>query len=448
MNANIVLLGTSNSGKTNFISEAIKDINSFSPQITIIPVESAEITSAKLFRNGQYVLKVFEKTQWQFIICDYEGSLLKSHGDDNADLKSVLYSSDAWIILVDSMYFEEGENDERIIREIKRSTVRTILPYISDYTEKYTGKMPELLFVITKAKDLANKFSSDRIKNIILKSFEGIFTEESSPMILLSETSDTKSAGLAILSLFYIRYEKEINDGILRLKNRNKQIEVSIDNLKHYIYGIESQKIFSKLPGNKRKIENYNQKIALLWRESSENNNKIIQYVNDMGLIYLGTCVQCLIDNNSQLVINGFERINYQYDKTVSKMTECKRMLAVISFFNVSILIFFSAYLATKAGGANVLSRVIVLCIFAVLTYVVGNKKAKIILGIFAIFALVKLCALSGLNGWILAAGYTVWFVLSTVIFKAIGGWKDRHSGPKFKNSLVRFFYKRAKEKK
>lgn len=403
MNTNITLLGISKAGKTNFILEAIKDINSFSPQITITPLMSMQPIDDKEIHNNQYLLKVSESMQWNFSLCDYEGNLLKSNRN-YGELIDVLYSSDTWIILIDGANFEDAEEpDEQIIGRIKRSSARLFIPYISGYAEEHNEIMPELLFVITKAYKFANKFVQSRIKCIIMDSFEGIFTKESSPMIMLCETSCTKVAGLAVLALFYIRYVREISDSISQLESRNEQIQRDISGLQNMIYEIENQKILGKLPANKRRLESYRGQIYSLKTESSNNRAKIMQYRNDTGLQYLGTCVQCLIDNNQQMIVNGFDRINYQYDKPSA--------VEIQSHIGVKVVLGFNLFM---------------LCLVQIL---------------------VKLSALSEINRQWMTIGYVAWFLLSIVLAITFDKRRKKHYVLQFSNDIVRFFYTKAKEK-
>lgn len=404
MNTNITLLGISNSGKTNFISEAIKDINSFSPKITITPMNSSQTVDTGAVYNNRYMLKAYENIQWQFSIYDYEGNLLKSHENDCIDLKRVLYESDTWVILVEGTYFNfDEESDEKIIRKIKRSSSRILMPYISDYAEEHDETIPELLFVVTKSSKIIGRFATDRVKNVIMKSFEGIFTKESSPMILLCETSYTKAAGLAVLSIFYMKYAEELSDRIRQLVNRNEQVKVDISELRSFIYEIEERKILGKLPANKRKVENYRGQISSLEKESSSNSSEISQCRNNMGLEHLGICVQCLIDNNQQLIINGFDRINYQYDKSQTKPIKSHRWIKVVLIFNLCVL-----------GIMQILS---------------------------------KLHVLSGMDEWFVI-GYVVWVILSVRLAIVFDKRRSRRFGPRYQNELVQFFYMRVREEK
>lgn len=405
MNANITVLGTSNSGKTNFIEELIKDINSFSPKMSIMPIVSEQNYDTEIFCNNQYILKVSENLQWIFSICDYDGKLLKSQANDNVDLIDSIYSSDTWIVLVDSTHFGLGEeSDEKIIGKIKRNTVRVLMTYISEYAEEHDETLPELMFVVTKAGRIIGQFESDRVKYIIMNAFEGIFTEESSPMILLCETSYTKAAGLAILSLFYIRYAKEVSDGIFQLEKRNEQIENDIFYLQRQICGIVNQKILGKLPANKRKVESFNRQIISLDTELTDNRIRLEQYKSDQGLRHLGICVQRWIDINRNLIINGFDRINYEYDKTMVERVKSHLWIKFILGFDLCIL-----------------------C---------------------AMWILAKLSLLPEINGWLLVIGYVVWFRLSVGMAKKFDQRRTDYFGYRFENDLVDFFDTKAKEKK
>lgn len=226
MDISITLLGISNSGKTNFIAEVVKDINSFSPKITIKPAISTQTVEMGCFCNNLYVLNISESLSWELSICDYDGKLLKSQGNNQQDLKNVLYSSDTWIILIDGTYFTcEDESIEKIIRKVKRSSARVLCPYISEYAKEHNETAPELLFAVTKANGLTGRFTPERVKYIVMAAFEGIFSENASPMILLCDTACTKAAGLAVLSFCYLKRKKEVLDGMIQLENCNRQIK-------------------------------------------------------------------------------------------------------------------------------------------------------------------------------------------------------------------------------
>lgn len=405
MNTSITLLGTSNSGKTNFISETIKDINSFSPKISMTPVISTQTADIEHFCNNQYVLNVSESIKWKLSICDYDGKLLKSQLDDKLNLKNIIYSSDTWIILIDGTYFDCSEElDEKIIRKIKRSSARVLCPYISEYAEEHNETAPELLFVVTKANGLLDKFVPNRIQHIVMAAFEGIFGEESSPMILLCETSCTKAAGLAVLSLCYIKCAKEISNGIIQLKNQNEQIKSKINGLRNLIYEIENQKILGKFPANKRKVEKYRGQIYALETEISNNHNRMEQYKKNKGLKYLGTCVQCWIDNNQQLVINGFNRIDYQYDKSAIKIVKKGVWVKITLGFDI--------------------------CMFGL------------------VYALLMSGMLSEINIRLWGIIYAIWFSLSVISATALDKRRKKNFELRFQDELVNFFYTVVKEKK
>jgi len=403
--ANIALLGTSNSGKTNFILETIKDINSFSPNVSVRQVVSEQTVDIEALSEYQYLLNVYGK-EWMFTLCDYAGKLLKLHQDDGDDLKTHLFSADIWIILLDGTYWASGEESaEKVIRKIKRGSVRTLMPYISEYVEKRNGTMPEMLFVVTKAKELIGKPAVGHIKRTVMNAFEGLFTEESSPMILLCETSNTKAAGMAVLSLLYLRYAKEVSDHILVLEKRNEQIQAEIKEIYSLIYEIQNQRILGKLPANKRKVECFRRQISSMDDEAVNNANKLVQYKNDAGLEYLGICVQCLIEHYQQLLINGFEKINCPYDKSSLTIEKSRIWGRAVSVFNLCMLCF-----VYVLKGTDILSKE---------------------------------------NGWILAAGYALWFIFSVIIAVVLDKRRDRrHIINKMKSDPIYFIHTKAKEKK
>lgn len=448
MDADIAILGTSNSGKTNFIAETIKDINSFSPRITINPINPVQNSEAGGWHNNQYILKVYEDVQWEFSICDYVGSLLQSHDDSRTELTDIFCAADAWIVLVDGTYFSDAdEADEEIVRRIKHASVRTILPYISEYAERHGERSPELLFVVTKAQGLFNQFPPDRIKHIIMESYEGIFTEGSSPLILLSETASTKSAGLAVLALFYMKYEKLLSDNIFRLKSRNEEIEDDICRLRSSIYEIESHAVMAKLPGNKSKIQGYEREISSLKEQASENRQAIQEHEVDMGLKQLGTCVQCLIDNNPKLAVNGFDRIDYQYDKTKGILEDHSVIKAVLHL-NLCILVVILIYLIFKAGFASILVRTVLVAALAIVANKVSVQIIRIFCGALSAIGLINLIILLGRERWGMVIGYAVFFALSMAVAVFLEKQREKFSEVRYLDEMVYFFDNKAKEAK
>lgn len=403
MDISITLLGISNSGKTNFISEVLKDINSFSPKITIKPAMPAQTVEMEYFCNNLYVLNIPESLNWNLSICDYDGKLLKSQRDDQRDLKNVMYSSDTWIILIDGTYFAcEDESIEKIIRRVKRSSARVLCPYISEYAEEHNETAPELLFVVTKVNGLDGRFTPERVKYIVMAAFEGIFSENASPMILLCDTACTKAAGLSVLSLCYLKREEEMRDGIIQLENDNERIKNKINELQHLVYEIENQKILGKLPANKRKAENFRRQIYSLKTEISNNDSRMERYKTDTGLKYLGTCVQCWIDNNPHLVVNGFDKIDYQYDKSAVKIV--KRSVWVKAALGFDLCMMGGVYGLAMSGMFPINERL-----------------------------------------WGIACA--VWFSLSVISAMVLDKRRKKNFELRFQDDLVNFFYTMAKEK-
>lgn len=392
MTENIALLGISGSGKTNFISEAIKDINSFSPKITITCQNSARAFGENSINT--YMLKAYENIQWNFSICDYNGNLLKSHEKDNCEVRKYFNSSNMWIIFIDGEYFNE-ENKDEIIGKIKRKTTRIIFPYISDYADKHGEKAPKLFFVVTKARKIINTFDSESIKEVIMASFEGLPDQNLSSMIMLSDTSYTRSAGLALLSLFYM------------------------NNLKRY----------SKV--------------------SSESS--VYQVTEDIGLKYLGTCVQCLIDNNKKLMIKGFDKINYKYDKSTREMGGSDKFVTLAIVLDLFLIALFLIYLIINVGFADVAVGMIALAFYIALAIGIKNKIARVIFGICSLGGLINLCALSGENGLLISVGFIIWLLVSIGYGVSLDKKTDKKLNIKkqirFRDELVHFFDTKAKEK-
>lgn len=403
MDISITLLGISNSGKTNFIAEVVKDINSFSPKITIKPAVSTQTAEMDCFCNNLYVLNISESLNLELSICDYDGKLLNSQGNNQQDLKNVLYSSNTWIILIDGTYFTcEDESIEKIIRKVKRSSARVLCPYISEYAEEHNETAPELLFAVTKANGLTGRFTPERVKYIVMAAFEGIFSENASPMILLCDTACTKAAGLAVLSFCYLKRKKEVLDGMIQLENCNERMKNKINELQHLICEIENQKILGKLPANKRKTENFQKQIDSLKTEISNNDSRMEQYKTDTGLKYLGTCVRCWIDNNTDLAVNGFDKIDYQYDKSAVKIVKRSVWVKVVLGFDLCMM-----------GGAYGLA----------------------ISGMFSI------------NERLWGIACAVWFSLSVISAMILDKRRKKNFELRFQDDLVNFFYTMAKEK-
>lgn len=457
MDANIALLGLSGSGKTNFINEAIRDINSFFPKILIESHTSMEGTETKDFSDLSFTLKAYDGVQWDFNVCDYNGELIKAQESDNVyfpEIKKHFQSSNAWIILLDANYFAFGTKEE-IVRLFKRKVARYLSPYISDYAEEHDEKPPELLFVITKADGLLNIFPQIVIKDIVMEAFESVFTPEYSPMILLSDTTITKSAGLAILTLFYIRYADELSNRVLKLNNRNHQIEDDVKELGRLIREIEAKKILGKLPANRDKVKSYQGQIESLDMEKGMNDIEINQCSQDMGIKHLGTAVQCFIDNNSRLAINGFDRIHYSYDKTLEEIKGSDTCMTVAALLHFLIIIGFAIYSIATTGILNVLKvlvPVIVLLVFVGLAADARENTLKIIFGIFAIGTLIYFGSIVGAKGLMILVGYIAFLVITVVIAekldKTTGKRCNKSVQRRYKDEVTLFFDSKVRGKK
>ena len=457
MDTDIALLGLSGSGKTNFINEVMKDINVFSPKISIkmrYPVMPypAAAKNTEIFSRLSFALDTNGGEQWNFNVCDYNGELLKTREEDNeyfANVKKHLQSSDEWIVFVDGNHFTEGTKEETV-RLIKRKTARVLLPYISEYADEHNETTPELLFVVTKAGEIVDRFSKETVKEIIMESFEGVFSEEYSPMVLMSETETTRSVGMAILTLFYLRYSDELENRALQLNKRNQQIEDDISELRNSVREIESKKILRKTPGNRRKVEDYNRRIWSLRGEIESNIEKLKQCRNNIGMKHIGTALQCLIDNNPHLTVNGFGRINYPYDRSVGKVVVSNQCFAVAVLIHLLTVAAFVNE-AFAVGIMKALVPVIALVVCTIL--MVGAKKnlAKVFGGICFVAALAWIGCLSGVEGWMLLVGCIISAVTTSTIIIGLNGWKNKKatgSLAKYKDEVTRFFATKVKEKK
>lgn len=227
MNINIALIGSSNSGKTTFINEMIKDINSYSPLITIAERSKEVSMHSDIINPHGYDLKIAQNQQnlkqWSFTLNDYKGSILKDReasGPGYYEFKDALNNTKNWIILIDGDCFLK-EGIEAQIKAIKSSCARSIMPFIDDYLESHNNELPRIIFVVSKC---TNYFlPKDQIISAVMEAFKMIIKDRYTPIIMVTDSIKLRSSGMAVLTMLCISIqESEI------LAQQNTSIESNV----------------------------------------------------------------------------------------------------------------------------------------------------------------------------------------------------------------------------
>ena len=206
MNTNIALISSPKSGETTFISEMFKDINSYAPIITATERSRAVSINSDLIVPHTYDLKVTYKDisnpeDWTFSLNDYNGILLKdkeSAGPGYYEFEKDILNTNFWIILIDGDCFKDNSIDS-VIKAIKKNHSRIIAPLLTKYIESHNGKLPEIMFFITKGSNIS--YGKELITHALMEAFKIVIEDRYIPVISLSDTLCDKGAGIAILTI-------------------------------------------------------------------------------------------------------------------------------------------------------------------------------------------------------------------------------------------------------
>ena len=206
MNTNIALISSPKSGETTFISEMFKDINSYAPIITVTERSRAVSINSDLIVPHTYDLKITYKDvsnpdDWTFTLNDYNGILLKdkeSAGPGYYEFEKDILNTNSWIILIDGDCFKDN-NIDSVIKAIKKNHSRIIAPLLTKYIESHNGKMPEIMFFITKGSNIS--YGKELIIHALMEAFKIVIEDRYIPVITLSDTLCDKGAGIAILTI-------------------------------------------------------------------------------------------------------------------------------------------------------------------------------------------------------------------------------------------------------
>lgn len=204
MNINIALIGASNSGKTTFINEMFKDINSYSPLISITERSKEVSMHSDIIDPHSYDLKITHnqqsQAQWTFTLNDYKGNILKDReasGPGFYEYQEALNNTKNWLILIDGDCFLKESIDAQV-KAIKASCARSITPFIDDYLESHNNELPRIIFVISKCTNFY--LPKDQIIRAVMESFKMIIKDRYTPVIMVTDSIKLKSSGMAVLS--------------------------------------------------------------------------------------------------------------------------------------------------------------------------------------------------------------------------------------------------------
>lgn len=449
MDLKITLMGTLGSGKTRFISEAIADINSFSPRVQAIPISREKVKDGAEIYNNRFSLRAYGEMQWGISICDYDGSMLKANNNDSDDdrqmLENILYESDLWIILIDGEYFSDGsEADEKIIKRIKRDSVKIIQPHIVECADQHDVP-PKLFFLVTKAAKIIGKVPQERVRNIVMQAYEGIFAEKFlSAIIMLSECSSTRAAGFTILFLLYTKCMENEKD--IYINNLDMEREREIEGLQNAIWELERQ--HALMIWDKQRLEAYKERLNNVKKEVPYDKEQSIRCKSKIGLKYIGMSVQSLIDNNASLFINGLERPNQNWELPIRINKERMWFTVLVLCWNIFMLV--------KSGG---IGYIVTAFIAFFLTYKLDERRS-IRLGVsLSLQPDIPLKELLKTHVWMTVAfvflfwratsfkGF-VWAALLMVGAYELDCWREKRQKMEFERNFFNFFYIKARERK
>lgn len=233
---------------------------------------------------------------------DYAGGALRQK-EENPEvfdkLQKSIGSSTALYIFVDGEYFCDESPDKRI-KNVKRKCAAIINPYIKKFYDTHNGKLPPIIFVVTKT-DLCRKYvTNNDIVSVIKESFSLVFAPNVKTFItgvsLGSNLSDDDYRGEVdpvnihipfFIGIFYEFYHWYIAYKNKVMADRNKserQIsltnqEIQNENSKYFIFPFLSTTDYDKVRQLQSEIESRKNTIA-------ENERKLDLYRNLLKIVH------------------------------------------------------------------------------------------------------------------------------------------------------------------
>lgn len=166
---------------------------------------------------------------------DYGGEALRAREENLeafSELEQSIRDSTALYIFIDGKHLC-GDSYEEKLRRVKRKCARTINPYITEFVQANEGKLPPVVFVITKADLCGGDTNNEEIKKILEESFSSVFGHGTLAYIVCvslgAEIADDNYSGevepVNIQTPFFIGIYHEFLNFCLYLKNKIQENE-------------------------------------------------------------------------------------------------------------------------------------------------------------------------------------------------------------------------------
>ncbi len=314
MEANVAILSTSESNQSELLQafDAKRDL--FAPQLSIQQVSGQGCISAA---QNQYVVSLARQNAAQNVmvlrIADAGNSVFYAapESDDTDDAKIILLSSDSWIVDIDGIVFQSGEQKE-IQKKLKKRIARRLVPLISQYAETHSERTPYLIFVISNAGEYMLPYMNQNghavIAEIIESAFGGIVTDIKQTLIMMFDSS-YQTEWIGILSLIYKTIESNLRASREKLIIENQKIDQRISHNREKLK-MENDKLFS----SGKLIDSLESEIRSLTAKSESLKRQIASTNTSYELNHFGIALHYLIQRHSSMLISGFESAMYPYD--------------------------------------------------------------------------------------------------------------------------------------
>ena len=198
-------------------------------------------TDTTVFDDYGFKLNYRNQPIMSFDWIDYAGGTLRAREESPvvfSGLEDSIRNSTALYIFIDGALMC-GDDFDTKLRSVKRKCARTINPYITEFIQANEGKLPPVVFVITKADLCGSDTNNEEIKKVIEESFSSVFGAGSIAYIVCvslgAGISDNDYSGevepVNIQTPFFIGIYHEFLNFCLYLKNQITENEKASRNL-------------------------------------------------------------------------------------------------------------------------------------------------------------------------------------------------------------------------
>ncbi len=189
------------------------------------PVATDETTT----RSYDFKLNYNTQKIITFEMLDYAGGLLRTKESSYAQVKESIAQSTVLYIFIDGKSFCSNDIEERK-ENVYYDCAMTVTPIIQDFADTHKGKLPPIVFVITKADLCKNFVTGDEITKVIKDLFSPAFSDNTSTYICAVSLGDSisddnykgKLKPVNIHIPFFIGSYHEFYDRCVLLKNEIK----------------------------------------------------------------------------------------------------------------------------------------------------------------------------------------------------------------------------------